>query len=141
MRLFDDLQGFDAAVTAFVGAADDTGWNERWVLVLYHPQSAEADARLYGLGDHQPVEHWQIIAAPLDRLSAAIADRYGTDGNFQLVRCLHHWRIVYGPCWYYGGVGKPLAQFIADQIAEIDRLPDDWQPMTAEEISTMMNEN
>lgn len=140
MRLFADLQDFDAAVTAFVGDPDASGWNEFWVQVLYHPQSAEADAKLYGRGEHPPAEHWRIVAAPLDRLSAAIADKYGTDGNFRLIRALQHWRIVYGPCWYYGGGGMPLARFIADETAEIDRLPDDWQPMTAEEIIEMMTE-
>jgi hypothetical protein len=135
MRSFDDLTAFDDAVTAFVHGT------ENWVRIFYAPKQVEALAYLYKLGLQHAVETWELKSSLLDRISRAIATKYQTDGNFQLVRSTNHWRIAYGPCWYYGGTGMPLLQLIIDETERIERIRDDWEPMTEEEISEMMTDD
>ena len=140
MPRFGDLENFENAVSAFVGDEEKAG-ADRWAALSYSPKHAEAEVHLHEKGRQSPVEIWTLAAPELTALSAAIAEKYRTDGHFRIVRSYNHWSLSYGPCWYYGGAGYSLARLIADETNEINRLPADWEPMSAEEIIKMMTED
>jgi hypothetical protein len=45
-----------------------------------------------------------------------------------------------GPCLFYGGNNPDLAQLIAGETDQINRLPEGWAPMSEDEIRKMMTE-
>lgn len=133
---FEDLEVFDDAVADFID-----GVAVHLIRVSYAPAAREANVRLSRHGAQTPQEIWRLRSPLLDELSDLVAARYKTDGNVQIVRSDTHWNISYGPCWYYGGNGMPLERLIREETEQMARLPEDWEPMSAEKISGMMIED